>query len=133
MLSLSIFFASINIFIHTVVICDEFVIHIVDSIDLRYKQTHQGHSRIEDESQTQQCCLVVSIEGHYVSGEKSQPNKQSGGHWDEDIPGLVEVVWQFTSQEAKDSAENDEEQIEGEWDDQTFKLKVTQKLNILCR
>ncbi len=68
---------------------------------------------------------MVGIEGHHVGWQESNPDKQGGANRDKDVPGLIEVVRQLASKEAKNSTEDEYEEIKGEREKKIHQGHVT--------
>ena len=106
------------------------VVKVIESVDLRREQTQCHHGTVEDEGERQQGRLVIGIEGDKVGGQEGDPHKQCCRHRYEDIPALVEIVGQFPRQEPKSGAEDEQENVVGEWHEQVLKGQTTQELDV---
>ena len=57
---------------------------------------------------------MVGEEGSVVGGQESYPHKQSGRHAEEDVPRLVEIVWELPCEERENGADDNQQEVEGE-------------------
>ena len=68
---------------------------------------------------------MVSIKGGEIGGEKRDPDEERGGDAQEDVPGFVEVFWQFPCQEREGCADEEEEEVVRERDEESKQLLFT--------
>ena len=71
------------------------------------------------------------VEGGEVRRQEDQPQERGRCHGDEDVPRLVEVLRQLPGEEAIDGADQDEDEVEGEWRDEPGDGQATEDLHVL--
>ena len=74
---------------------------------------------------------MVGEESCVVGGQEGDPDEQCGGHGEENVPGFVEVVWEFAGDEGQDGAQDHKEEVVGERDEEADLVLLTMKFHIL--
>ena len=54
---------------------------------------------------------MVGIEGTEIGWQENNPNEDGGGHRNKDVPGFIEIVWQFSDQETLDNTSQQQEEV----------------------
>ena len=112
---------------------DVLVGHTVKGIDLGPKERHQDDVTIQGQREAEQRRLVVGKEGSVVGWQEGDPDKQGGGHAEENVPRLVVVVGESAGDEAQDCADEGEEKVIRQGDDHTQLGLLTVFLHVpLC-
>ena len=73
---------------------------------------------------------MIGEERGVVGRQKRYPDKEGGCDAEKDIPGFVEVIGKFASEEGQHATDQNEETVVGEWDEESLLGLVAVKFDV---